>query len=181
MSTVIRPKLERSVLALLLMSALWLASCGSQIDFDEPPEILYGEQACDRCLMIISEARFAAAYVTVDGETRRFDDIGGMLDYDKEQGEEVAVFWVHDYETEEWLKAGDATYVMNDELITPMGFGIIAFETRDRAMAWSSEEGGMVMNFEDLKAAASHGEMEAGHDHEHEDQVNPGEDQGGGG
>ncbi len=125
--------------------------------------------------MIISEARFAAAYVTEEGETRRFDDIGGMLEYANEEGEEVAVFWVHDYETEAWLKAEDATFVMKDDLVTPMGFGIIAFETRERAAAWSGEEGGMVMTFEALRSAGPGSGMEADHDHD------ASEDQGGGG
>ena len=58
--------------------------------------------------MIINEARFAASYVTVAGEVRRFDDIGNMLLYDYKHQEEVHVYWVHDFNTEEWMTCGES-------------------------------------------------------------------------
>lgn len=137
-----------AVLLVLIFSA-----CSSSNDFDEPPEIVYGEDTCDRCMMIINEARFATAYVTSDGETRLFDDIGGMIRQDVELNEDVAVYWVHDYESEEWLKAESAAYVKKEGLITPMGFGIVAFTSQDRAESWAEEEGGVVLTFADLLAA----------------------------
>lgn len=136
-------------LILLTLVGFLMASCGSGPNLDEPPEIRYGEDTCDRCLMIINEARYAAAYVTADGQARRFDDIGGMLAYNGEMAEDVAVFWVHDFDTEEWLKAGEAYYVKSDHL-TPMGFGIVAFTDQSRAESWAGQEGGMVMTFADL-------------------------------
>jgi len=99
--------------------------------------------------MIINEARYAAAYVTEDGQAHLFDDIGGMLAHNAEVADDVVVFWVHDFESEEWLGAEEAHYVKGD-LMTPMGFGLIAFDGRDRAEAWASEQGGMVMTFDEL-------------------------------
>ena len=139
---------------LLVAAAVLLGACSSSPNLDEPPTILYGEDVCDRCMMIINEARYATAYTTSDGQTRRFDDIGGMIRYDLDMGEDVAVFWVHDYETEEWLKADTAFYVKDDNLHTPMGFGIIAFDSQERAESWAAEQGGMMMTFSDLVAAA---------------------------
>ncbi len=136
-------------LLLLFLAALFLVACGSEIDFDQPPDIVYGEDVCERCSMIINEARYAAAYVTEDGQAHRFDDIGGMLAHNAEMADDVIVFWVHDFESEEWLKAEDAHYVMGDH-ITPMGFGIVAFAQRDRADAWVAEQSGMIMTFEEL-------------------------------
>lgn len=133
----------------LALAALILVACGSTVDLDQPPDIVYGEDICQRCSMIINEARYAAAYVTEDGQARRFDDIGGMVAYTAEVADDVAVFWVHDFDSEEWLKAEEAHYVMGDH-ITPMGFGTIAFAQRDRAEAWAAEQGGMVMTFADL-------------------------------
>ena len=91
---------KRIVLFLTILSVLALA-CQPAPPLDKPPDIRYREDTCDQCRMIISDPRFAASYVTQQGETRRFDDIGDMLIHHTEQGEEVAVFWVHDYETEE--------------------------------------------------------------------------------
>ena len=154
---------RRAGIVVLLLAALLVVSCGSEPDFDQPPEIRYGEDTCERCLMIINEARYAAAYVSEDGQERRFDDIGGMIDYHKEIPEDVAVFWVHDYDTEEWLKAESAHFVMNEGQYTPMGYGIVAFGDGGRAEAWAAEQGGMMMSFTDLMAR----EGQSGeHDHE---------------
>ena len=154
---------RRAGILVLFLLALFVASCGSAPDFDQPPDIRYGEDTCERCLMIINEARYAAAYVTSDGEARRFDDIGGMVDHHKEVAEDVAVFWVHDYDTEEWLKAESAFFVMSDGQYTPMGYGIVAFGDSGRAGAWAAEQGGMTMSFDDLLAREG---QSAEHEHE---------------
>ncbi len=138
------------VVVLAVLSLTLLAACGGGPDFEEPPEIRYGEDVCDRCLMIINEARYAAAYVTADGEARRFDDIGGMVASIDEAAEDVAVFWVHDYDTEEWLKADEAFYVESDDLVTPMGFGIVAFADRSRAEEWAAEQAGIFRSYSEL-------------------------------
>ena len=142
-------KLGIPLLLLILVGLITIASCSSGPDFDEPPDIRYGEDSCERCLMIINEARFATAYVTDAGETRRFDDIGGMVAYIDEISEDVAVFWVHDFDSEEWLKAQEAFYVESQQQ-TPMGFGIIAFADQQRADQWAAENDGVVLSFADL-------------------------------
>ena len=134
---------------LILFGLIIIVSCGSGPDFDEPPDIRYGEDSCERCLMIINEARFASAYVTGAGETRRFDDIGGMVAHNNEISEDVAVFWVNDFDTEEWLKAEEAFYVESQQQ-TPMGFGIIAFADQQRANQWATENEGLMLSFADL-------------------------------
>ncbi len=115
--------------------------------------------------MIINEARFAAAYVTVDGTARRFDDIGGMLAYDTDTQEDVAVYWVHDFETEAWVKAEEAYFVRSQDQITPMGFGIVAFALHDRAEGWAAQREATVMDFSQLAAI---GLEEGQHNHEHD-------------
>ena len=137
------------LLLLILAGLMTIVSCSSGPDLDEPPDIRYGEDSCDRCLMIINEARFAAAYVTEAGQTRRFDDIGGMVAYTDEISEDGAVFWVHDFDTEEWLKAEEAFYVESQQQ-TPMGFGIIAFADQQRAEQWAMENDGVILSFSDL-------------------------------
>ena len=137
------------LLLIILTGLITGVSCSSGPDFDEPPDIRYGEDSCERCLMIINEARFAAAYVTQAGETRRFDDIGGMVAYNNEISEDVAVFWVHDFDTEGWLKAEEAFYVKSQQQ-TPMGFGIVAFGDQLRADQWAAENNGVLLPFDDL-------------------------------
>lgn len=132
---------------------LALAGCRQAVDINQPPKIVYGQDACDRCQMLISEESMAAAYWTTDGEARRFDDIGGMLAYQRETGEEVAAWWVHDLTTSEWLKAGDAHFVMGAGVATPMGFDIVAFADERAAAALAhGAESAMVMDFSGLRA-----------------------------
>ena len=100
--------------------------------------------------MIITEPRFAAAYYTENGTARIFDDIGGMCAYHLENRENVASFWVHDYETEAWINAEDAHFVQNSELYTPMAFGVVAFSDVDRAQILAEETGGGLLSFEEL-------------------------------
>lgn len=123
------------ILVLSTLALLALVACGGQSSMDNPPEILYGQDVCDNCGMIITEAKHAAAYTTTGGETRRFDDIGDMIAYDRAKAEDVHAFWVHDYNTEEWVKASEATFVMDPGVMTPMGWGILAFTTEADAQA----------------------------------------------
>jgi copper chaperone NosL len=138
------------VFALLLFGVV-IAGCQSRTDFDRPPEIRYGEDTCDQCRMIISGARFAAAYVTRQGTTRRFDGIGDLLLYYAAHAEEVAGFWVHDYDTKTWLKAEQAFFVVSLSLQTPMGHGVVAIRDQHRAEDLATSVHGMVMTFADLQ------------------------------
>lgn len=143
-----------------------LAACGPEADTLAPPTIHYGEDVCDACMMIISEERHAAAtIVDVDGanEPRKFDDIGDLLDYHGRRPEmEVLAWYVHDYETVEWLDALSATYVVSEDLVTPMGHGIVAFADPARAESFAAEHAGEILDFDALWAI---GMESAGADH----------------
>ena len=143
----------------------FLVSCQSPVDLSEPPEIRYGEDICAECGMIISEPRFAAAYYTVDGNARRFDDIGGMASHHAEHQEDVVHFWVHDYDTEEWIIADQAFFVMSDQIYTPMDFGVVAISDQSRAQELASEFNTMVMTFEAVMESFKDGNTS----HEHSD------------
>jgi copper chaperone NosL len=151
---------------LVLVALIFSAACSSGPELDKPPDIRYGEEICTRCLMIINEARFAASYVTGTGEVRYFDDLGEMFAYVSETPENVVMFWVHDYDTEAWIKGREAHYVAADGLRTPMGFDIVAFSTRVRAESLTAEMDGTIYSFDSLMALAISGEIELAHEHD---------------
>lgn len=156
--TVSRRRLLAGFAAVALVGPL--VGCGGE-DPDAPPEISYGRDVCDSCGMIISEARFAAAYRTADGTTRRFDDLGDMVDYGLETSElGGARVWVHDYDTEEWLEAPAATYVLAAGFETPMSRGVVAFSTRAAAEALATDLDGDVLSWDELVAVARDGGLE---------------------
>ena len=154
----------------LLVTALFLVACGSAPNLDEPPEILYGQDACEECSMIINEARFAASYVTTDGEVRRFDDIGNMLLYAHKHQEDVHIYWVHDFNSEEWIDAQKAAIVLNPDLITPMAWSLAAFASEDDAEAYVAEFGGAISSLAALQQEVADGAIEPTllHSHMHE-------------
>ncbi len=161
----------RHLLLLLALVALAIASCGGSDDALSPPEIRYGEDVCDHCNMIISEPRFAAAYSTTAGDTRRFDDIGEMFLYAHERGEEVRAFWVHDYHSEAWVEAAQATFVHDPQVTTPMGWSILAFGAEGDAQSYAQGAGVETLTFSELQELVQHGDLApegmARHNHDH--------------
>jgi len=111
------------------ISTLFVISCNSGGYPDRPPSIRYGEDPCDECFMLINEGRYAATYATTGGQSRRFDDIGCLLAYNDKHREDVANYWVADYGTQRWLLADKALFFKSDSIQTPMGSGIIAFDS----------------------------------------------------
>lgn len=154
----------------ILAIVLVVVGCTSQTQNDGPPDIVYGEDICDECNMIISEPRFSAAYYTVSNEARRFDDIGNMFLYHVKNMEEVTTFWVHDFNTEAWIDAAEAYYVVDSDVVTPMAHGIVAFSSKDAADTHVNEHGGSLKQFSDVQAIYA-GRIEnmnmGGQQHEH--------------
>jgi copper chaperone NosL len=144
----------RVIGALVLAFGLGLAGCGGGGDPLAPPEIVYGEDICDACGMIIMDPRFAAALVVEVGgrpEPRKFDDIGDLVAYQHDHPAlPVLRAYVHDYDTEEWLVAEEASFVRTAELVTPMDHGLAAFGSGERAAAFASETAGSVLSYADL-------------------------------
>jgi copper chaperone NosL len=142
----------RSRVVVLLGILLLLASCGQESGQLEPPEIRYGRDTCAQCGMIISDPRFAAAAATGDGSVSIFDDIGDLLAYRKENRPDWIMIWVHDYNTQEWLRAEDAWYLLSPAIHSPMGWGIAAFASEEAARTRQAELGGELLRWEELLA-----------------------------
>lgn len=136
--------MRSAVVLLTAWVSLLLAGCPDTGPGDGPPELRYGVDPCDRCQMIISEERHAAAYVTTAGEVRRFDDIGCLLERRDASVDPVATVWLHDADGA-WVKQGEATIVRAPDAITPMGSGLFAFRDPERARAFATERGGEVV------------------------------------
>ena len=146
--------------ATLLLLISLLAACGGGQNLEEPPDIRYGEDVCEECSMIINEPRHAASYVLTDGTVRRFDDIGEMLAYDSKHHEAVHVYWVHDFNTEEWIIADKSFFILNNAAKTPMGWGLLAFADEAGAAAYMAEVGGTETVWADLQTAVANGELD---------------------
>jgi copper chaperone NosL len=98
------------------------------------PVIHLGRENCARCSMLISDVRFAAAWRDPAGQEKHFDDIGCMVFLEGERHPAAGTrFWVHDYQTESWLDAATAAYVLAEGIKTPMSYGVAAAATIEGA------------------------------------------------
>ncbi len=150
--------LPGSLLAVVLGSLLALPfwACGGSAEAG-PPRILWGEDICDHCRMVISEERHAAA-ARIQGREYRFDDPGCLL-YLLGSAEGGGPAWVHD-ETNAWLAVEDAWFAVDPEGRTPMASGILAFGSREAAAA-----AGRTLGAEPVPWTGLRQEPEAGRTH----------------
>lgn len=148
----VKARLKLALFLVLIIGALATVACHGDVDLESTPDIAYGEVICEQCGMIVSEEAHAAAYRLTDGGLRIFDDLGDMVLYHRLNDEPVYIFWVHDYQTGEWMHAPDAFYVATDDLNTPMGHGIAAFTYEAGAEHLAAEHGAPMYRWDDLLA-----------------------------
>jgi copper chaperone NosL len=143
------------IVILILTAAVLLSACSQKSGELQPPKINYGRDMCDRCGMIIGDARFASATLLMDGKYLKFDDLGEMLAYHRENPDvQVAAWFVHDYPSETWIRGETAFYVFNQDFQTPMGFGIAAFKEHTEAEKFAAEHKGIIYNLEEVHLQA---------------------------
>lgn len=152
--------------ALASATALILTACGGE-DLAGPPQLRLGRDECVECGMLISEDRCSSAMLIQQGGRREhvmFDDIGCMLDWERRGGQDAAVIdrFVHDHASRAWTSAASASFLMADRerLPTPMGTGIVAFDSPSAAAHAQAQFGGDLLDYAAL-AAARRAQMEA--------------------
>ena len=134
-----------------LLIGLFLVACGSAAGGEpSPPDIHYGDDVCEFCGMIVSETRYAAAYLADDGHTHTFDDIGDMVQAYLQEPAEVTAFFVHDHASQDWIRAETATFVHSPDLPTPMLSGLAAFAGEEPARSFAVSVGGRLLTFDQL-------------------------------
>jgi copper chaperone NosL len=144
-----------SLAALAATVALALPGCGGEEPLS-PPHILYGQQECEHCRMIISDGRFAAAMIVdrADGTraTPVFDDINCLFDFEHECEDcSVLMRYLHDVNTRQWLDASGAAFVFSEAIETPMASGVAAAESRDGLTDLQRQHNGEFLDFAALQ------------------------------
>lgn len=140
------------LLLVFIFSIFSLAGCQQKAVEPKPPDIAYGRDLCDRCGMIISEERFAAGLQLETGEYLKFDDTGEMIKYISSHPDlGILAWWVHDYESSEWIRGEEAYFVKSASLMTPMGTGIAVFQDKVKADRFASEHDGIIYNLDEIR------------------------------
>jgi len=109
-------------LGIAALALLGLAACSPARETG-PAEIVWDRDTCERCLMAISEPRFAAQVRDHDHRVHRFDDLGCALLWLDEQAAapQPLEIWVANPEADGWLDARSAAYRAGPN--TPMSYG----------------------------------------------------------
>ena len=141
----------QKIFLLTVIVIFFIPGCGSGSDNEFPPEITLGQDACNNCFMLINEKRFAASVWLENGEAKRFDDIGCMLEFIKKNDDRIKSYWVYDYKTKGPVKAETAFFINSKNIITPMGFGIAAFNSEETAHKFAKQNNTKVVSFKELK------------------------------
>lgn len=157
------PQSAIPIFATLLFFALLLLNACSRGDGEiKPAEIHYGEDVCAECGMIISDAKYASSISLEIGagryQTVMFDDIGDMLAYLGKHSDAKVVGWfVHDYDSEEWIDATTAFFVVSDQIKSPMNHGIAAYAQQSSAEARATQTQGKVAKWDELQKLETEG------------------------
>ncbi|MDE5415650.1 nitrous oxide reductase accessory protein NosL [Alkalihalobacterium chitinilyticum] len=118
----------------------------------EPYQISEGVDICNECNMIMGDNQYATQIHLTNGQYFMFDDIGCHYQWLKQYSDrEIAVQYVRDYHTLEWLEIEDAYFVYDASIQTPMGYGINTFKDVDEAYRFMDEIGaGDMFTFNDI-------------------------------
>jgi copper chaperone NosL len=166
---------KRWILAMvLLLGTVILTACGQKyaaVPINEDVDI------CAICNMQVKDDAFATQLTTKDGKNFKFDDLGCMNEWKKENGtDNIGMDYVRDYNDKEWIEFNKATYVYDASLRTPMAYGIVYFKDKASAEAFVAEQGvGKIMSAEELTSHDWTQNMdkmkmdEEGHGHGHDE------------
>ena len=119
------------------------------------PQLVPGQDACERCHMLVTDGRFGAAIVTSTGKTLKFDAVDCLVEHlDANPDLRTRSLWVADAAAPGMLvPAEQATFVLDGELRAPMG-SLVSFGGRTAA---ESQKGarGHTMSWTELRSHAT--------------------------
>lgn len=118
-----------------------------------PKPIAYGSEGCHFCSMTIVDKQHAAQFMTKKGRSYAFDASECMLNHLKKIDQStVAQFLVNDYNAPgETIDATEATYLISENIPSPMGQFLTAFATVKEAKHAQKGNQGELFTWEALR------------------------------
>jgi copper chaperone NosL len=102
--------------------------------------------------MTIVDRQHAAQLVTKKGKTFKFDAIECMLNHMKEIDTSTVALYLCNYYSEpgEFISSEKATYLISDNIPSPMGEFLTAFDSVESASMAKEENGGVLYSWNEL-------------------------------
>lgn len=119
-----------------------------------PEPINYGSDACHFCQMTIVDKVHAAEIVTNKGKVYKFDATECMINFmDDFDTSEIKLYLSNNYtEPEVLIDATKATFLISQNIPSPMGAFLSAFKNKADAEKFQAEKGGELYTWETLLA-----------------------------
>ncbi|RMA58710.1 nitrous oxide reductase accessory protein NosL [Ulvibacter antarcticus] len=135
-------------IAIIILFGLSLGSCNTS-----PQPIEYGNDGCHYCKMTIVDRQHASQLVTSKGKAYKFDAIECMIGYlNENKNDEYAHKLVSDFvEPGKLIDAQNATFLISQDIPSPMGAFLSAFASEKAAVHVQSESGGNIYNWKSLQ------------------------------
>ena len=138
-------QVARAILVLILTTVVMGCSV-------KPQEITYGTDGCHFCRMTIVDAQHAAQLVTKKGKAFKFDAIECMVNHLKDVDSSTMALYLcnHYNQPKELIDATQATFLISNNIPSPMGEYLTAFGTKDQAIAAQQESTGEIYTWDQL-------------------------------
>lgn len=132
-------------LSALILLVLVLISCST-----EKQPIAYGEDNCEFCKMTIVDQIHGAELITDKGKVYKFDALECMLNFEADMDKEKAgqFFTNHFLKPGELIRAEEASFLITENIPSPMGEFITAFPSQKEAEKVQAEKEGKIYNWE---------------------------------
>lgn len=118
-----------------------------------PKPIDYGNDGCHFCKMTIVDKIHGSELITDKGKVFKFDATECMLNYLNDDNDlQVETLLTNYYEAPtEFINIENATFLISENLPSPMGANLTAFKTQEAAEKVLSEKGGKLYDWSALK------------------------------
>lgn len=132
----------------LVVMLLLLASCNVG-----PQAINYGNDGCHFCKMTIVDKVHAAEIITQKGKVYKFDASECMINFTKDfDASEIKQYLTNIYtEPEILIDATQATFLISENIPSPMGAFLTAFKTQEDAKKVQNEKEGTLYTWNELQ------------------------------
>lgn len=132
---------------IFLIGLLLFSSCSVA-----PQAIDYGNDGCHFCQMTIVDKVHAAEVVTKKGKVYKFDATECMVNFLKEfEASKIALFLSNNYtEPEALIDATEATFLISENIPSPMGAYLSAFKNKEDAEKTQAKKGGTLYTWDEL-------------------------------
>ncbi|QBA63218.1 nitrous oxide reductase accessory protein NosL [Muriicola soli] len=137
----------KSTCYLIVLSLVLLISCKPG-----PDPIQYGFDGCHYCSMTIVDKQHASEFVTQKGKVYKFDASECMINFTKDfDSSVIALYLVNDYNNPGVLvDATRATYLISENIPSPMGAYLTAFNSKEEANIARDINQGILLSWDEL-------------------------------